>query len=396
MVGPANHNAMAGTMLLGVCLLPLVGSEALAQSTCTVDRLTDGGAGQELRGDLRYCMALAQSGVADTIEFEVTGTIRLTGFFLSVPSVAIVGPGSGLLTVQQTAQDRIFDVRSDASAYISGLTVTGGQAVGGGGGIANSGSLTLDHCLVSHNSTRFGNRGGGILNVSGADLTIEYSTISDNSVGPAIGALGGGIYNEGNLTVFSSTIFGNILQSYDEFGFAAGGGIYSYSSAMAVVVNSTVSGNGAFAGPGSENGGGIAGSNLFIRNSTITGNVARHGAGITGSPDIRNTIVAGNGTEDLLGTPVASGYNVFGTGQPFEDTDIIGDPLLGLLTDNGGPTFTHALLDGSPAIDAGDNTDAPDFDQRGDGFARIVNGIIDIGAYEVQGPGSADEALRIL
>ena len=58
--------------------------------------------------------------------------------------------------------------------------------------------------------------------------------------------------------------------------------------------------------------------------------------------------------------------------------------MLGPLQDNGGPTFTHALLTGSPAIDAGDNTDAPLFDQRGPGFPRIVNGIIDIGAFEVQ------------
>ncbi len=58
--------------------------------------------------------------------------------------------------------------------------------------------------------------------------------------------------------------------------------------------------------------------------------------------------------------------------------------MLGPLADNGGPTLTHALLPGSPAIDAGDNTDAPEWDQRGPGFPRIVNGTIDIGAFEVQ------------
>ena len=79
-------------------------------------------------------------------------------------------------------------------------------------------------------------------------------------------------------------------------------------------------------------------------------------------------------------TPVVDkGGNLFGV-----------DPLLGALADNGGPTKTHALLPGSPAIDAGPNPLTPfpgsDFDQRGDGYARVVAGIVDIGAFEVQPP----------
>jgi hypothetical protein len=77
--------------------------------------------------------------------------------------------------------------------------------------------------------------------------------------------------------------------------------------------------------------------------------------------------------------------------MPFSPLDNLmnTDPLLGPLQDNGGPTLTMALLPGSPAIDAGDNTDAPDFDQRGPGFPRIVNGIIDIAAFEVQARNTA-------
>ncbi len=78
------------------------------------------------------------------------------------------------------------------------------------------------------------------------------------------------------------------------------------------------------------------------------------------------------------------GNSVGGTG--YQPTDILDtDPLLGPLANNGGPTMTHALLPGSPAINVGDNTDAPEWDQRGTGFPRIVNGTIDIGAFEVQG-----------
>jgi hypothetical protein len=107
---------------------------------------------------------------------------------------------------------------------------------------------------------------------------------------------------------------------------------------------------------------------------------------------MRNTIVAGNGPQDIGGTLASSGYNLIGNstgGSGYADTDILDvDPMLGPLADNGGPTQTHALLPGSPAIDAGDNADAPEFDQRGPGFPRIVNGIIDIGSFEVQSTGA--------
>src|SRR5262249_23608325 len=77
-------------------------------------------------------------------------------------------------------------------------------------------------------------------------------------------------------------------------------------------------------------------------------------------------------------------------GTGYSATDLVGtDPLLGPLQDNGGPTFTHALLPGSPAVDAGDNTGASEWDQRGEGFPRIVNKTIDISALEIQDGGGA-------
>jgi hypothetical protein len=108
--------------------------------------------------------------------------------------------------------------------------------------------------------------------------------------------------------------------------------------------------------------------------------------------DIRDTIVAGNfgdpGGSDLYSQIASSGYNLIGNsrgGSGYDDSDLLDvDANLGPLQDNGGPTLTHGLLPGSPAIDAGDNADAPPYDQRGPGFPRIVNEIIDIGAFEVQ------------
>lgn len=145
---------------------------------------------------------------------------------------------------------------------------------------------------------------------------------------------------------------------------------------------------------------------LSVTSSTLDGNTAAFGGGIfqdptNGSTTLRNTIVAGNinNISDVDGPLVSQGHNLIGQGSGgsgFTDSDLVGtpanpiDPLLGPLQDNGGPTQTMALLPGSPAIDAGDNTDAPEFDQRGPGFPRIVNGTIDIGAFELQGQAPKD------
>jgi hypothetical protein len=146
-----------------------------------------------------------------------------------------------------------------------------------------------------------------------------------------------------------------------------------------------------------------------LTNVTVTDNRANFGGGMfvfnaTG-PLLHNTLIARNfhgptGTtpDDVSGHLDPSGDNNLigdGTGmtglvngvngnQVGTDANPI-DPMLGPLADNGGPTLTHALLPGSPAIDAGNNAYATDFDQRGPGFPRIVNGIIDIGAFEFQG-----------
>src|SRR5262249_53100740 len=103
----------------------------------------------------------------------------------------------------------------------------------------------------------------------------------------------------------------------------------------------------------------------------------------------RNTIIDGNGARngpDIWGHITSQGYNLIGSIRDVSnlaECDILdANPLLGPLQNNGGPTQTIALLPGSPAVDAGDNSSAPATDQRG--LPRIVGGIIDIGAFEVQ------------
>src|SRR5262249_24513665 len=234
-------------------------------------------------------------------------------------------------------------------------------------------------------------------------------TLSDNVAGGV--AFGGGIYNSGTesegsamLTINSSTLSGNSA--------TYGGGILNEGfsgSAMLTINNSKFSGNFAYNGGGGiaswSVGSQAAAATLTINNSTLSGNSAYYGDSIyndgTAVLTIGNTIlkVAASGTNiyNGYGTVTSLGYNLssdWGGGLLAAMGDQINtDPMLGPLQDNGGPTFTHALLTGSPAIDAGKNFTAATMDERGPGFVRTsdnpsvgnANGGdgTDIGAYEV-------------
>jgi hypothetical protein len=345
-------------------------------STCVVNSLGDAGVGTAAdHGDLRFCLSQSDARPGeDLIIFSVTGTINLTKALPEITDdLIIAGPGADQLTVRRDTGGpyRLFTVKAGVAAQIYSLTITNG-APGGtnkpkdywGGGIYNSGTLTMGGVAVTGNI---------------AALDTE------------IGMAGGGVYNEGSLFIYDSTIAGNTLVG--GIGPTGGGGIGSLaSSATLVISSSTIAGNTAQSHPynggiGRLCGGGVAEDGLVIRNSTVTGNQAintgNQSLGGTGGicssgATVQNTIASGNiappGYDpDFSGSISSGGYNLIG-----------GDAKLGPLQDNGGPTQTVALLPGSPAIDAGDNTDAPEWDQRGPGYPRIVNGTIDIGSFEVQ------------
>jgi hypothetical protein len=317
------------------------------------------------------------------------GTLTVTGSTLSANTATNSGGGiynSGTLTVSDS-------------------TLSGNAANGNGGGIYNyfSGTLAVSDSIMSGNSAR--GAGGGIYNFVGT-LTVSDSTLSGNAANGTYG-VGGGIYNGGTLTVTGSTLAGNTSTYY-------GGGIHN--NGTLTVSDSTLSGNSAAA-----DGGGIwnYGTHpVTLTNVTLTANRANtrggtyHGGGLmvySGLPVLHNTLIAGNfndatGTtrDDVYGALNSGGdYNLIGDGTGMTglsngvNGNLVGsagapiDPLLGPLQDNGGPTLTHALLPDSPAIDAGNNAYATDWDQRGEGFPRIVNGIIDIGAFEYQGDGGS-------
>ena len=333
-------------------------ASAKALNTITVTSIGDGpaipGNCPGLSCRLRDAIGAAADG--DTINFSVTGTIILNSGELGISkSLTIQGPGAGQLTVSGNQASRVFNIGSGVTVALSNLTITKGFDGGSyGGNIFNAGTLTITGSTISDGFAQL--HGGGCWNQS--SLTITNSTISGNS-----SSEGGGIFNQGTtLTLANTTITGNQTVVAN-----SGGGIRSVSGATSLI------------------------------NCTITGNYANAGGGISNigpsSPTyIRNTIIAGNTDSGFFGAP-----DVFGTFNYLGNNVIGGNPLLAPLGNYGGATQTHALLPGSPALNAGNNCVLTNScasnnlgfnltnDQRGAGFNRQVGGAVDIGAFESRG-----------
>jgi hypothetical protein len=328
-------------------------------------------------GSLRQALLDANDG--DTIDATgISGVITLiTGELLVDKSVTMNGAGADVLAVDGNASSRVFQIGSGGTVTISSLTIRNGRDDNIGGGIDNEGgaTLTITNSTLSSNTAGSVNNpaveGGGIYNLG--TLTIVNSTVSANTAGGISGG-GGGIFSAGTLAILNSTVSGNTATK--------GAGIDNAGDATTVTItNSTFSGNAASVYGGACFNGGT----LQIANSTLSDNSAGvFGGGILnfGPLQIGNTILnrgdSGDNIHSFGGTITSMGYNLssddgggFLTGP---GDQINTDPVLGPLQDNGGPTFTHALLPGSPAIDAGDPnfTPPPFFDQRGPGFDRVV------------------------
>ena len=330
----------------------------------------------------------------DMINFSVTGTITLGGTELSIfdnGTLTINGPGASQLTVSGNMQSRVFNIYGPASATISGITVTGGNAgsdnfAGDGGGIINKGTLVISDSVVTGNSAN--DFAGGIYNFFG-QLSISNSTISFNSVN----RLGGGLYVIGGTSSVTNSTINNNTSMIN------GGGMQVQGTTT--ITNSTISNNKA----GSLGGGILVspGESITLTNVTIAENSAvEFGGGITnfgGTVKADNTIIAANsallGRPDFDGILTSQGSNLIGNTS---GTTVTGNetgniynvnPLLGPLQNNGGATFTHALLTGNPAIDAGNSgltTDQRGFKRPVDvpNYPNAANGS-DIGAFEFQG-----------
>lgn len=304
---------------------------------------------------------------------------------------------------------------------VHGSTLSGNSAGTDGGGvwIYNS-TATIDHSTMSHNSAA--EQGGGIYSSNLSGLTVTSSSLTYNV---ATTQDGGGVYNtSGSVAVLSSTVAhnraarngGGIATSsgklevkgstFSQNLAGTGGGLHAASLGV-TVVDSTFSANSATSKGGGAHYSQSSGS-FIINTSTWSGNSAPTGGGISidrGLLTINSSIVANSPTGgDISGTTnsIFSGsYNLIGDASylPKFTHSFAGNPGLEPLADNGGATYTHALLPGSLAINAGDSLVAFDpakFDQRGDGFVRVIDGIMDIGSFESNQPPPDEPAWPIV
>jgi len=382
---------------------------------------------------------------ADTIELPAAAILTVTkshanyygatGLPTITSEITIEGNGSKIAG-KKNAHFRLFAVESSGDLTLQNVIVSGGSQHYGGA-IFNYGTLTVNYSTIT--GSRAG-LGGGVFNGAAASLNIYGSTISKNTAfyGGGVydysGALsianstitgnrafidGGGMYERsGSLAVAYSTISKNTSgrdgagvhnrDSYSTISYSTisgnragwlsyGGGIYDRSSTTSIE-NSTISGNKATYGGGIFNRGTVT-----VSNSTVAKNTAFDGGGAFNLDELslKRSLISGNqafwGREiDNYGTVARNNYNLFGTdnrdgvlGFSPGATDIvpasgvlIGD-ILAPLADNGGATLTHALVTGSPAIDAAPvDADCPAADQRG--IARPQDASCDIGSFELE------------
>lgn len=348
---------------------------------------------------------------------------------LSGSEITINGAGADDVVIDGMREDRVLHVLANATLTLNGVTVrngslgqsssggginntegrltvndshiTGNITFGQGGGISNfRGTLEVNRSVVSGNLAL--STGGGIMNQDG-DATINYTTIRANMLSDSlVTSFGGGIYNS---ALFNTLVINNSTIS-DHRVFLDGGAIYHLIGNLRIT-NTTLSGNtatryggGLFYSSGNSNFGMSSGGNRLV-NVTITDNTA---FGIDSSDDspspggggvyvrgavplnLVNTIVADNNTGGDCsndGALISLGNNLDSDASCELDSDVSsisgGVAALISLTDNGGPTLTHALDANSDAIDAADNSLCPAIDQRG--YERS-DGSCDIGAFE--------------
>ncbi len=400
--------------------LSLVPTAPAAAATIVVTKTTDTADGTcDADCSLREAIMLANTSTDPDTIVVPAGLYRLTisgppedsglsGDLEVMNSVTIDGAGAGSTIIdaggvsgvaERVFEVAAFDTASTFDVTFSDLTVTGGWMdgsssadTGGGIEVRPGADVSLVDAAVVDNYVGFS--GAGLQAEPDSTLSLLRTTVAGNYM--TYTGYGAGIMaNAKSVTIVDSTISGNSANT-------SGGGIAAIATTL-TIRNTTISGNQA-----NDHGGGIqadASSVVDLANVTFTGNTADDdhnntgdGGGIyrsSGVVTLRNTIVAGNQDgspsgpihQDCSGTLVSGGHNLIGRNDgctfPATTGDIVGtaagpiDAGLLPLTDNGGPTRTHALMSSSPAVDAG-GPDCQPFDQRG-----APRSACDIGAYEL-------------
>ncbi|HET9905673.1 MAG TPA: family 16 glycosylhydrolase [Anaerolineales bacterium] len=345
-------------------------------------------------GSLRRALASVCAGGTVTFSEALAGqTITLlTGPLTLGKNVTIDASAAPGLTISGNDTDRVFIVNAGTTATVKHLTVTNGFGFQLAGGILNNGSLTLDHVTVTDNTMTtnagdFWQGGGGIYSGDGATLNLIDSSVSNNQAAWS----GGGVYAFFNTTttILRSTISGNVSND-------VGGGIRSLGDMT--ITNSTISGNRSTG----WHGGAIfqTDGDITITNSTIANNIGpdwapstffigQFGGSFVPTLTLTNTIITGNQWYACERFASGTAANVLSGGNNLVQDDscnpvasdlINSAALIGPLANNGGPTQTHALLSGSPAINAANDALCPPTDQRG--ITRPQGMRCDIGSYE--------------
>lgn len=328
----------------------------------------------------------------DTVDDETVGNFNF-GPAGGPNQTVISGAGPEHTIIDANALDNAFRVRGPRTVAIEGITIRNGVTSSNGGGIATEGDLTITRCVIENNT---GMLGGGIYagTSSGGLLTVVDSVVRSNTA-----VFGGGIYTRSVTTLRNSDLDGNRVSD-------SGGGLYEDN--RLTITDSTISNNAA-----NTNGGGIQSSNsTFVYSSSIVGNDADHDrdelGGIGGGAFVkagsrfvavntlfvRNTILDAPISDSCNGTVEVYGMNLLDdvvgctfSGNGASATGTLSPATVGPLQDNGGPTPTHALLEGSEAIDATASQGCIDetgeqlpADQRG--APRVAGERCDVGAYE--------------
>lgn len=395
------------SMLLSVCFV-LCLAQAVSATNYTVSKIADTNDGTcDADCSLREAVGAANvTADNDTIYFSLSvfgspQTITLSGTEIVIAnngSLTINGTGANRLTISGNNASRIISISDNAVVNINHLRFTGGTGAGAantgrGGAIYNNGGTTvISNCVMTGNSAMLG---GAMNNATAGNLTIINSSLSNNQAASVGGALQN--FSTSTLHLINTAITGNSA------GTSTTGGGAIQGNGMITMTNVTMSGNSTLA-----SGGGIYynGTGLTMTNTTITNNTSATNAGglhksiATNNANIRNSIIAGNtggASPDATNVFNSLGNNIIGTvgtstGWIASDLQNM-NPLLSPLGSYGGNGFSHALLSGSPATNAGQNcvkdltcaTNNPPAavttDQRG--ASRADN--VDIGAFEVSG-----------
>lgn len=363
-----------------------VGQSILVDSTLDVadsnpgDRsCNDGGGNCTLRAAIEEANACVGF---DVVEVPADTYVITLGVLSIVDELSLKGSGATTTIVDGNGLSRVFSIGNNLPAVLlSDLTVRNGYNIAGGGFYIGSDTpTTIRRSIVSDNTGT--DSGGAFFVDSDAILTLEDSTVTRNQSGASPGGSAFLVKPGAELTIRSSTIADN-----GPTGSGGGAGVIldwsdASGSPLITIENSTFAQNTGFAVYAYT-------AAVEFRNSTIAGNdggLLASVNGVASQINVGNTIIANNGmncgVNPYGGTIISNGHNIESLNScNFAATgdQVNTEPMLGALADNGGPTQTHALQAGSPAIDAGNNTNCPATDQRG---VSRSDGACDIGAYE--------------